>query len=113
MIGSEIREHLIMWEFGLTELIQIIAAFLTLSAVIYFQLDCGLSADGVVGAQTWQAIRTFSAEKVSRGARVNRSGQMIADFAMARCVAVKSVSAISFNCLSTSASDGDTLKFAA
>lgn len=53
----------------------------TKSAVINFQLDCGLLADGVVGEQTWQALRNYPANSVSRGAPASRNAHQIVNFA--------------------------------
>ncbi|SHI63823.1 C40 family peptidase [Propionispora hippei] len=53
----------------------------TRSAVINFQLDCGLAADGVVGAQTWQALRDYRVNDTSRGQVDRRLGQRIAVYA--------------------------------
>ena len=53
----------------------------TRSAVINFQLDCGLTADGIVGTQTWQALRDYRASDTSRGQVDRRLGQRIAGYA--------------------------------
>lgn len=53
----------------------------TLQAVIYFQQDCGLLVDGIVGAQTWSAIKNYSKVPVSRSGSDNRAGQQVANFA--------------------------------
>ena len=40
----------------------------TLSAVIQFQMDAGLAADGVVGLSTWESLKNFrGASSISRG----------------------------------------------
>ena len=55
----------------------------TLRSVAYFQDDCGLKADGVVGAQTWAALEIFNPGAVirtNRGSDVNRLGYSIVEF---------------------------------
>lgn len=53
----------------------------TRAAVISFQLDSGLTPDGVVGGETLMALRDYKASEVSRG-RVDRSrGQQVVAFA--------------------------------
>lgn len=54
----------------------------TLSAVINFQMDAGLVSDGVVGATTWDALKSFrGASSVSRGKPDLRKAQMMIEFA--------------------------------
>lgn len=54
----------------------------TRSAVIQFQSAVGIEADGLVGAGTWQAIRSYSAStELSRSKADRRMGQQIANFA--------------------------------
>lgn len=50
----------------------------TKTAVISFQSDQGLMADGVVGTATLQAIKTFRGERETSRRSINRSGEMIA-----------------------------------
>lgn len=52
------------------------------TAVINFQMDCGLVPDGIVGGETWQALRNFKSTDASRGQGGRRSnGQRIAALA--------------------------------
>ena len=52
----------------------------TWSAVVDFQLDCGIEADGVVGEKTWNFLKEFKpSNNVSRGS--GRYGQQIAAYA--------------------------------
>lgn len=53
----------------------------TREAVVEFQLDCGLNADGVVGSSTMQALRDFKASDVSRGSNNRWRGQQIVSLA--------------------------------
>lgn len=53
----------------------------TKAAVISFQLDSGLTPDGVVGGQTLQALRDFKAGEVSRGSIDRSRGQQIIAYA--------------------------------
>lgn len=56
----------------------------TMKAVAYFQGDCGLKVDGVVGAQTWAALEIFNpgaAVKTNRGASFDRLGYSIVEYA--------------------------------
>ena len=40
----------------------------TLSAVVQFQMDAGLTADGIVGLSTWESLKNFrGASSISRG----------------------------------------------
>jgi cell wall-associated NlpC family hydrolase len=52
----------------------------TRTAVVGFQLECGLDADGVVGPSTLQALRDYKASGVSRSLNRYR-GQQIASLA--------------------------------
>lgn len=54
----------------------------TLGAVIQFQLDAGLEADGVVGLGTWEALKNFhGASSISRGRVDNRKSQILLNMA--------------------------------
>jgi len=56
----------------------------TLRSVTYFQGDCGLKVDGVVGSQTMVALETFSPDMVirtSRGGDLNRTAYSVIEFA--------------------------------
>ena len=54
----------------------------TLSAVIQFQMDAGLDADGVVGLSTWEALKNFrGASSISRGRTDTRKTQMLLSLA--------------------------------
>lgn len=55
----------------------------TCNAVIRFQADCGLTVDGIVGAETLRALENFSPAAItpSRGASADRKGQSIVSFA--------------------------------
>jgi cell wall-associated NlpC family hydrolase len=53
----------------------------TREAVVEFQLDCGLDADGVVGPSTLQALRDYKASDVSRGSSNRWRGQQIVSLA--------------------------------
>lgn len=55
----------------------------TLGAVIQFQMDAGLEADGIVGNGTWEALKNFrGASSISRGRGDSRKTQIL--LAMAR-----------------------------
>ncbi len=50
----------------------------TLGAVIQFQMDAGLDADGVVGLGTWEALKNFrGASSISRGRTDVRKTQIL------------------------------------
>lgn len=50
----------------------------TLGAVIQFQMDAGLDADGVVGLGTWEALKNFrGASSISRGRADSRKAQIL------------------------------------
>ena len=50
----------------------------TLSAVIQFQIDSGLTADGVVGTSTWESLKNFrGASSISRGRGNSRKAQIL------------------------------------
>jgi cell wall-associated NlpC family hydrolase len=54
----------------------------TLGAVIQFQMDAGLTADGVVGLSTWEALKNFrGASSISRGRADNRKTQILLSMA--------------------------------
>ena len=54
----------------------------TLSAVVQFQMDAGLEADGVVGLGTWEALKNFrGASSVSRGRADSRKAQILLSMA--------------------------------
>ena len=53
----------------------------TLDAVMFFQEKCNLDVDGVVGSQTWNAIRNYNGEKVSRAQFDSRFGYQVSNFA--------------------------------
>ncbi|MDL2280946.1 NlpC/P60 family protein [Selenomonadales bacterium OttesenSCG-928-I06] len=53
----------------------------TLEAVMFFQEKCDLNIDGVVGSQTWNAIRNYNGEQVSRAQYKGRFGNRISSFA--------------------------------
>ena len=49
----------------------------TMRAVLDFQADCGIYPDGVVGEQTWEALKNFTSNAVSRGRGGSRSGDAV------------------------------------
>ena len=50
----------------------------TLGAVIQFQMDAGLNADGVVGLSTWESLKNFrGASSISRGRTDSRKTQIL------------------------------------
>ena len=50
----------------------------TLSAVIQFQIDAGLAADGIVGNSTWESLKNFrGASSISRGRASSRKAQIL------------------------------------
>jgi len=54
----------------------------TLSAVIQFQMDAGLAADGVVGLSTWESLKNFrGASSISRGRGNSRKTQILLSMA--------------------------------
>ena len=54
----------------------------TLGAVIQFQMDAGLDADGVVGLGTWEALKNFrGASSISRGRADSRKAQILLSMA--------------------------------
>ena len=54
----------------------------TLSAVVQFQMDAGLEADGVVGLGTWEALKNFrGASSISRGRGDSRKAQILLSMA--------------------------------
>lgn len=54
----------------------------TLSAVIQFQMDASLDADGVVGLSTWEALKNFrGASSISRGRTDTRKTQILLNMA--------------------------------
>ena len=54
----------------------------TLSAVVQFQMDAGLEADGVVGLGTWEALKNFrGASSISRGRADSRKTQILLSMA--------------------------------
>jgi peptidoglycan hydrolase-like protein with peptidoglycan-binding domain len=54
----------------------------TLGAVIQFQMDAGLEADGVVGLSTWEALKNFrGASSISRGRTDTRKTQILISMA--------------------------------
>jgi cell wall-associated NlpC family hydrolase len=53
----------------------------TKSAVVSFQLDVGLAADGVAGPATVKALREYKPAAVSRGPADNRKAQQLVAFA--------------------------------
>ncbi len=54
----------------------------TLGAVIQFQMDAGLDADGIVGLSTWEALKNFrGASSISRGRVDTRKTQTLLNMA--------------------------------
>ncbi len=54
----------------------------TLGAVLQFQLDAGLEADGIVGLSTWEALKSFrGASSISRGRPDKRKSQVLLNMA--------------------------------
>ncbi len=54
----------------------------TKTSVVRFQQTVGLEADGIVGNETWLALRTYAGtSELSRGKTDRRIGQQIASFA--------------------------------
>ena len=54
----------------------------TLGAVIQFQMDAGLDADGVVGLSTWEFLKNFrGASSISRGRTDTRKTQILLSMA--------------------------------
>lgn len=54
----------------------------TLSAVVQFQMDAGLTADGVVGLSTWESLKNFrGASSISRGRGNSRKAQILLSMA--------------------------------
>lgn len=53
----------------------------TQTAVISFQASCGLDPDGAVGPATWEKLRSYRGQAVSRGSS-RRGGQIIVDNAV-------------------------------
>ena len=54
----------------------------TLGAVIQFQMDAGLDADGIVGLSTWEALKNFrGASSISRGRADTRKTQILLSMA--------------------------------
>jgi len=54
----------------------------TLGAVLQFQLDSGLEADGIVGLSTWEALKSFrGASSTSRGRTDTRKTQVLLNMA--------------------------------
>jgi len=54
----------------------------TLGAVIQFQMDAGLDADGVVGLSTWEVLKNFrGASSISRGRTDTRKTQVLLSMA--------------------------------
>jgi len=56
----------------------------TLRALVYFQGDCGLKIDGVVGPQTMAALDIFTpgaAVRTNRGAEFDRLGYSVVEYA--------------------------------
>lgn len=54
----------------------------TLSAVVQFQMDAGLTADGIVGLSTWESLKNFrGASSISRGRGNSRKAQILLNMA--------------------------------
>ena len=54
----------------------------TLSAVVQFQMDAGLTADGIVGLSTWESLKNFrGASSISRGRGNSRKAQILLSMA--------------------------------
>lgn len=54
----------------------------TLGAVVQFQMDAGLDADGIVGLSTWEALKSFrGASSISRGRADSRKAQILLSMA--------------------------------
>ena len=54
----------------------------TLSAVVQFQMDAGLTADGIVGLSTWESLKNFrGASSISRGRGNSRRAQILLSMA--------------------------------
>ena len=54
----------------------------TLSAVVQFQMDAGLTADGLVGLSTWESLKNFrGASAISRGRGNSRKAQILLSMA--------------------------------
>ena len=54
----------------------------TLSAVVQFQMDAGLTADGIVGLSTWESLKNFrGASSISRGRGNSRKAQIVLSMA--------------------------------
>ena len=54
----------------------------TPSAVVQFQMDAGLTADGIVGLSTWESLKNFrGASSISRGRGNSRKAQILLSMA--------------------------------
>ena len=54
----------------------------TLCAVVQFQMDAGLTADGIVGLSTWESLKNFrGASSISRGRGNSRKAQILLSMA--------------------------------
>ena len=54
----------------------------TLSAVVQFQMDAGMTADGIVGLSTWESLKNFrGASSISRGRGNSRKAQILLSMA--------------------------------